>query len=330
VGTQHALDAALNAGNAAVASGQQLNPANRALTGITTVETGTVISFSVRASYALVDSNGNLVGAVVAGYDLSNANFLKEMQAMVDCEVGIFWGDTLFSSTLPAHESNLIINGSANAQIIQTVLQQGGIYTGQEDFLGASYQSSFAPLVSDNQTVGMLYCAANTTDTQNSLNALIGTIVGLGLVITLAVILGILRFMGGTVRVLNEQLVDARNRAEAESKSKTEYLSSMSHEIRTPLNAITGMTNLALSAPTIERKNYCLGRINEASEHMLGVINKILDIAKIEAGKLELNPVVFNFHHMLDKVANIMRFRLAEKGQHFALDVDSRFPERCP
>ena len=69
----------------------------------------------------------------------------------------------------------------------------------------------------------------------------------------------------------------------------------MSHEMRTPMNAIIGMTSIARSSSDIEKKDYCLGKIDDASNHLLGVINDILDMSKIEANKLDLSYTEFNF-----------------------------------
>jgi CheY-like chemotaxis protein len=100
----------------------------------------------------------------------------------------------------------------------------------------------------------------------------------------------------------------------------------MSHEIRTPMNAIIGMTIIAESSDSIERKNYALGKIKDASTHLLGVINDILDVSKIEAGKFELSPVEFNFEKMLKRVVIVNKFRIDEKQQNFTVHVDREIP----
>ncbi len=114
--------------------------------------------------------------------------------------------------------------------------------------------------------------------------------------------------------------------AEAASLAKSEFLSNMSHEMRTPLNAVIGMTAIGLRSAEAERKNYALERIEEASTHLLGVINDILDMSKIESGKLELSPVEFNFEQMLQKVITVISYRVNEKRQQFLVNVDSGVP----
>ena len=115
-------------------------------------------------------------------------------------------------------------------------------------------------------------------------------------------------------------------KAQAASQAKSDFLANMSHEIRTPMNAIIGMTNIAKSAHSIERKDYALGKIEGASNHLLGIINDILDMSKIEADKLELLPVTFNFEDLLKKVINIINFPIVEKHQKFTVYIDANIP----
>ena len=122
------------------------------------------------------------------------------------------------------------------------------------------------------------------------------------------------------------RLTTEKIRSEEESRSKSSFLAMMSHEMRTPMNAIIGMTNIAKSTHNVERKDYALDKIEDASNHLLGVINNILDMSKIEADKLELNPVAFDFEDMIDKVIDIINFRVAEKCQTLTLDIDKNIP----
>ena len=127
--------------------------------------------------------------------------------------------------------------------------------------------------------------------------------------------------------LLQEKLESALEEAKAASNAKSNFLANMSHEIRTPMNAIIGMTNIGKSANDIERKHYSLMRIEDASLHLLGVINDILDVSKIESGKFVLSPAGFNFEKMLIRVVNISNFRVDEKKQQFTVYVDRKIPQ---
>jgi len=96
--------------------------------------------------------------------------------------------------------------------------------------------------------------------------------------------------------------------------------------MRTPLNAITGMTVIGRKAKDIERKNYALDKISDASTHLLGVINDVLDMSKIEANMLKLSPIEFNFEKMLQKVVAVINFRVSEKRQKLIVNLDDAIP----
>jgi signal transduction histidine kinase/DNA-binding response OmpR family regulator len=123
-----------------------------------------------------------------------------------------------------------------------------------------------------------------------------------------------------------ENLVEAREEALQGARAKSDFLANMSHEIRTPMNAIIGMTTIAKSTADVERKDSCLVKIEDASNHLLGVINDVLDMSKIDANKLELAFVSFNFEKMLQRVVNVINFRVDEKKQNFSVRIDRRIP----
>jgi len=124
-----------------------------------------------------------------------------------------------------------------------------------------------------------------------------------------------------------ESLVKKRTaEAEAANRAKSTFLANMSHEIRTPINAIIGMAAICKAAESIERKNYALGKIEDASTHLLGVVNDVLDMSKIEANKLELSPVLYNFRKMLEKITAVINFRINEKRQKFLITIDENIP----
>jgi PAS domain S-box-containing protein len=128
------------------------------------------------------------------------------------------------------------------------------------------------------------------------------------------------------IRDTSEKLELALEQATVASKAKSSFLSNMSHEIRTPMNAIIGMTAIGKSAEDIGRKDYAFGKIEDASKHLLGVINDVLDISKIEADKLELSPVEFEFERMLHKVLSVINFRVNEKKLKFSVNIDRKIP----
>ncbi|MDR3271426.1 MAG: response regulator [Peptococcaceae bacterium] len=122
------------------------------------------------------------------------------------------------------------------------------------------------------------------------------------------------------------EIEQSRYEAVQANEAKSRFLSNMSHEIRTPLNAIIGMTSIARETDDAERKDYCLKKIVEASNHLLGVINDILDISKIEANKMELFLQNFVFEQAVQNAVNVNLFRIEEKQQEFSVRLDKDIP----
>jgi len=146
-------------------------------------------------------------------------------------------------------------------------------------------------------------------------------------VYNMAMILTLLGFALASVLIVVLIRVDAaKNKSDIENRHKSAFLANMSHEIRTPMNAIIGMTTIGKSAGTTERKDYCLAKIEDASNHLLGVINDILDMSKIEADKFELTPEEFDLEKMLRRVVNVVNFRIDEKHQKLSVHIDSSIP----
>jgi len=128
------------------------------------------------------------------------------------------------------------------------------------------------------------------------------------------------------VRARTAELEEQVQIAEFASRAKGDFLANMSHEIRTPINAVIGMTTIGRGSDDVVKKDYSFEKIADASTHLLGVINDILDMSKIEANKLELSPVEFNVRETAKHVTDIMRIRMDEKAQEFAMEFDNDIP----
>ena len=126
-----------------------------------------------------------------------------------------------------------------------------------------------------------------------------------------------------------ELLKDALDRAEAANEAKTSFLSSMSHDIRTPMNGIIGMT--AIAAAHIDDKQKvqdCLAKITQASKHLLSLINEVLDMNKIESGKVQLAEEAFNFSELIDTLLTMTRPQIEQHGHQLNVNISGLVHEK--
>jgi PAS domain S-box-containing protein len=136
------------------------------------------------------------------------------------------------------------------------------------------------------------------------------------------------RHLEALVQSRTRELIDARDAAESASRAKSTFLANMSHEIRTPMNAIIGLNHLLLREIAAPKARDWLVKAGDAARHLLGILNDILDLAKIEAGRLELAESDFALAEVLGRSADMLRERATEKGLGLAIELDPRLPGR--
>src|SRR3954471_1239488 len=128
---------------------------------------------------------------------------------------------------------------------------------------------------------------------------------------------------------VNTELVTAKDRAEAASRSKSNFLANMSHEIRTPMTAIVGYSDMMLEPQqTMSDRQDCLQIIRRNGRHLMALINDILDISKIEAGKMTVERIACDLPNLVIDVASLMRPRTVEKGLEFAVNFAGPIPQQ--
>lgn len=201
---------------------------------------------------------------------------------------------------------------------IQKAISSGEDYSLLVEINGERRNTHFTPLTySDWYLVSVLPYSLLYEPTYSLVNqSVLSTLLGCGLVLLVLLTLFFFYFRFSKRQMI--ALAEARAAAEHANRAKSEFLSNMSHDIRTPMNAIVGMTAIAgahLNDP--ERVQACLRKISLSSKHLLSLINDILDMSKIESGKLTIAQEPFNFAELITEVVELVRPQAEEKNQIF-------------
>lgn len=129
------------------------------------------------------------------------------------------------------------------------------------------------------------------------------------------------------LKKMEKDLFNAKEAAEAANKAKSEFLANMSHEIRTPLNAVIGFTDLLASQINESQQQNYLDAIKTGGKNLLTIINDILDLSKIEAGKMELQYEPLNLNSIIKEIQQIFSVKIYEKGLKFIVEISDDMPE---
>lgn len=210
-----------------------------------------------------------------------------------------------------------------SAEVFSDALKNQQVYTSNIEIYGEEQMLSSIPLKNSewnlisimpyNQLNGIL-SALNVQRTKFTVLSCVSV-----LILMMLVFIGYFRM---TDSQLNE-LEKARREAAEASKAKSEFLANMSHDIRTPMNAIVGMTAIATAhIDDLEQVKGCLGKIALSSKQLLGLINDVLDMSKIESGKMTLTAANTSLKELFDGIVSIMQPQINTKKQNFDVHID--------
>ncbi len=211
-------------------------------------------------------------------------------------------------------------------------MKDGNIGAMQLEFGGTSQVFTFVPISANEgwYLISVIPDSTLNTHADSILNTMSVTAVILVIVFAVFIIIAVVFFVyRKKMKLHSEQqeqnrivLEGALKLAKQASEAKTLFLSNMSHDIRTPMNAIVGMTTIAAKHMDDKKKvEDCLNKISLSGHHLLTLINDVLDISKIESGKIALNPVAVSLRNVMSNLVNIVRPLIKAKNQSFEVHI---------
>ncbi len=241
----------------------------------------------VNAELSMIDSDGNYI---LKGPSFKNSNFFEFYKS--------------YNQTEPESANELFGKITSSTGSISMLNSHG-----EECIL------AFTPVDATSGWSLLCFVPANDLDVEKEDWLLFG-VVSVGLLIL---------FVSDMVHVLflNKRLQVTAREAESANKAKTDFLSTMSHDIRTPMNAIIGLTAIAeKNLGDVESTGESLRKISLAGNHLLTLINDILDISKVESGKLKLSPLTFSIVETVENLVNISQPMIKEKNLEFSFHIN--------
>ncbi len=270
------------------------------------------------------------IGRVAGAFNAEFSSRLQMEEALRESEKkyrGIFDNATegIFQATL---EGEILTANTAFAQMFG--------YSSTEEILGFKLnmqQDFFVDSKKNDEIISTLADAGHITDFEADFFKKDGMEMSASLNIhAVTDTQGETEYLEGNIRDITEkkraeEYKKGKELAEASTKTKSEFLANMSHEIRTPMNAIIGFAELLASTELNRKQKDFLGRISSSSESLLGLINDILDLSKIEAGKLDMESVNFSLYDIIQNLSDMFSLRAADKGVEFIVSVDEDVPD---
>jgi PAS domain S-box-containing protein len=284
---------------------------------------------------ALRDAQGAIIGYLLIGTDNTSRKQVENERMKLDQRLR---DQQYYTRSLI--ESNIDGLMATDPQgIVTDVNRQMGVLTGRtrDELIGAPFRSNFTDPVRAEAGINQVLAEGTITNYELTVRSLDGSETEVSLNATIFYnrdrrplgVFAAARDIGERKKAeqLQQSLMEA---SEASSRAKSEFLANMSHELRTPLNSIIGFAEVLqdqLYGKLGAKQLQYVGTIHKAGQHLLVLIDDILDLAKIEAGKMELESSEFRLHDVLTHSMSMLSEKALKHGIHFGLDVAPETPE---
>ena len=302
-------------------------------------EPGVYVRVSVRTGAPVYDTDGSIIGVIIAGVRFDSQEVVEELSQLFNSEVSIFFGDIRIATTL-IHNKELAIGTALSPDVAKVLFEDKMEYTGEKQIFDTEYIVHYKPIInSKGEAFAAIFIGISSEELRAEVNIILLQIIFIS--IAGIIIISILTFsmvkLRRTEQLIENQLTELNQMYEEEkklmadleaaNKAKSEFLATMSHEIRTPLNAILGIADIQIMDDTLSSNTKdALRKIYSSGDMLLGIINDILDLSKIESGKLELVTGVYEMASLISDTAQINMMRIGSKPIEFELQISEETP----
>ena len=271
-------------------------------------------------------------GMVLVDLDLERIDrIVREKTGLGESGESYLVGSLISKNSFIAGKSQSDTNNDINSPGIESAMTGNSGYGLYRNYAGDSVLGVYRWL--NEQDIALLV-EINQAEAFNPARKLASAIVVVGLISVLGLLIGV-NWLARQLSISRQELEKSSHKlqlkaqeAEAANLAKSTFLANMSHELRTPLNAILGFSQLMSRDATIsDSQKESLDIINRSGEHLLNLINDILEMSKIEAGKLMLNETTFDLYRLLSTIEAMFRIRAENKGLWFKFDLDANLPQ---
>jgi len=267
-----------------------------------------LIRLGVVASSPIYHDTTNITGAMSLGLRLDTQNFVFSLKEQTGCEVMIFLNTERIASTIIGGGGG---RGIHAAEYISDKVLAGESFFETTQFSGMGMLSLYVPLYGvNNEVIGMVFVGYYTQEYTRKIQVFIL----IGVLITLLVFTAVVIIANFISRAIEQRLQQMMNEIEAANAAKSIFLANMSHEIRTPMNSIIGFSELAQDDKMPQKSKEYLDKIQYSAKWLLNIINDILDISKIESGKIVLEHIPFDLTDIFSYCQMLITPKAEEKG----------------
>jgi len=290
-------------------------------------ERATIVKASARATAPVWNDNGEVIGAVVVVFRFDTDEWADNVKKRYGVDVSIFSYELgCIVTTVAAEDGIQKIGVSMTPDAKKATYVRGEPYKEHDHLFGILYDSLYVPIKNSQGATFVVLCVSVPAERVSRETLSFFLICVLTALLSLGVTAAVLiKLTGGLVRsrIEIQKALDDATRA---NSAKSDFLAKMSHEIRTPLNAIIGMNELVLRETISEKVRQSALIVKQSGRSLLSIINDILDISKIESGKMELVCADYDVSSLVFDIVSMIRIRIGEKPIY----VDVKIPEDFP